>query len=66
MKTMIKLSGHGSCSITMLDGKMSRGAQRALKNLSRILELDEAKTVEWALNRCGLRIKTPSKFYPEG
>jgi len=63
---MRKLAGKGDDSITMIDGKMSRTAQRTLKNLSRVLGLDEAGTVEWALNRCGLRIKTPSNFYPEG
>ncbi len=50
---------------TVLKGTMKRRTEKRIRAIAAQLNLSEAEAVEWAVMRCGLRIRIPSKFYPE-
>lgn len=65
MKILRKMAGKGPEYVTLISGKVSKSGLRSLRGIAKQLGEDEAGALEWALKRCGLRIKIPSKFYPE-
>jgi hypothetical protein len=52
-------------SFTWFPGKMSKRTVRRIRSIATQLKMSEAEAIEWAVNRCGLRISIPSKFFPE-
>ncbi len=50
---------------TCFNGTMAEATKRRVKSIAAQLRLTEAQAVEWAVKRCGLRIRIPSKFFPE-